>query len=159
MATLRKFFVEQSFEEPATVLQSGNIAFGADLSAAELEVRLESASSTHFGFAIEFFVRSAAEFEAAIAANPFLREAEADPAHLLLLLLKQPADKGDVQTLQAAIKGPERVLGEGRDLYLWYPDGIGNSTAPRTPGWNKLIGAGTARNWNTVNKLAALVRG
>ena len=43
---------------------------------------------------------------------------------------------------------------DGRHLYMVFPDGVGTSKAPALAG--KKLGAGTARNWNTVLKLAAL---
>jgi uncharacterized protein (DUF1697 family) len=40
-------------------------------------------------------------------------------------------------------------------VYICYPDGIGRSKLTVEP---KLKVSGTARNWNTVQKLAALAR-
>jgi uncharacterized protein (DUF1697 family) len=58
--------------------------------------------------------------------------------------------------LRASIPGRERVEGSGRYAYVVYPDGIGQSKF--TTAWiEKRLGTrGTARNWNTVTKLAAL---
>ena len=60
------------------------------------------------------------------------------------------------EALQAAIPGKERVVAEGRELYMTFPDGIGTSKA--APLVDRMLGVkGTARNWNTVLKLAQLV--
>ena len=51
--------------------------------------------------------------------------------------------------------GPEELeLGEGC-LYITYPNGIGRSKLNRSAAWKRLGAVGTARNWNTVAKIAA----
>jgi uncharacterized protein (DUF1697 family) len=45
---------------------------------------------------------------------------------------------------------------EGRELYLWLPDGIRDSPMALWK-WDRLLGTpGTNRNWNTVRRLAEL---
>ena len=66
-----------------------------------------------------------------------------------------PAD-GALEALRAAIKGPEQVAIVGRNAYLVYPDGIGRSKLTITVIEKKLGVRGTARNWNTVLKLAEM---
>jgi uncharacterized protein (DUF1697 family) len=52
--------------------------------------------------------------------------------------------------------GPEILHGEGRQACIVYPDGIGRSRLTAALIERKLATRGTARNWNTVMKLAAL---
>jgi uncharacterized protein (DUF1697 family) len=54
--------------------------------------------------------------------------------------------------------GPEIIRADGRQVYLVYPEGIGNSKLTNTLIERKLDLRGTGRNWNTVLKLAALVQ-
>jgi uncharacterized protein (DUF1697 family) len=61
-----------------------------------------------------------------------------------------------VKAAQAAITGPEIVRCAGRHLYMFYPEGMGRSKADVVVG-KALKERGTARNWNTVQKLAVLV--
>ena len=44
----------------------------------------------------------------------------------------------------------------GREAYIVYPDGMGRSRLTATVIDRALKTSGTARNWNTVRKLAAL---
>jgi len=48
------------------------------------------------------------------------------------------------------------VHGDGQQAYIVYPDGIGRSRLTAALIERKLATRGTARNWNTVMKLAAL---
>jgi len=156
MAELRAALTEMGFAEVRTLLQSGNVVFRAPAQPSlKLEARLEQEAAKRFGFAPDFHVRTADEWRAVIGANPFTKEAKADPGHLLVSFFKAPVDAAKVKALQAAITGPERVRSDGRHLYMTYPNGVGTSKAPVLV--DKILGArGTARNWNTVTKLAAL---
>jgi len=49
--------------------------------------------------------------------------------------------------------GPEELRIEGRELYIYYPDGAGKSKLSNTLLERTLQTAGTARNWNTVTRL------
>ncbi len=157
MAELRGCLEAQGFQGVRTLLQSGNVVFGGSrLRGAALERRLEEAARTALHVDTPFIVRTGDEWDALIAANPFSREAADDPGHLLLYCLKNaPAPDAEAR-LRAAVKGRERVRVDGRQAYLVYPDGVGNSklTAAVIERW--LGSPGTGRNWNTVLKLQAL---
>jgi uncharacterized protein (DUF1697 family) len=101
-------------------------------------------------------VRTAAQWSAIVAANPFPDEAVSDPSHLLLMVMKRDPFEDGVKALQAH-PGPERIEARGRELYIVYPEGIGRSKLNGAAGWRKLGSLGTGRNWNTVLKLADLL--
>ena len=157
MGELAAFARDLGLETPRTLLQSGNLVFGTDRAAdAELENRFETEAEARFGFHIDFMVRSAAEWRAIIAANPFPDEARDDPSHLVVMPLKAAPTAGALQALRAAIKGPETVELVGRTAYLVYPAGIGASKLTITVIERKLGVRGTGRNWNTVMKLGEM---
>jgi uncharacterized protein (DUF1697 family) len=140
-----------------SLLQGGNVVFRSDItSTAKLEQVLAAGTKKHLGVDTDFFVRTARELNAAIAANPFLAEAKSDPGHLLLLFLKDTPAASAVTTLQGAIAGRETLKVKGPHAYVVYRDGIGNSKLTNVMIEKKLGTRGTGRNWNTVLKLAAL---
>ena len=154
MAELRAFLVKQGFHDAKTLLASGNIVLNAGrTSPARLEKLLEADFAKAFGFASEVFVRSADEWDAIVARNPFPKEAQQDPARFVLLAMKDEVDAAAVKALQAAIVGRERVKADGRQLYAVYPDGQGESKLTGALIERKLGTRVTARNWNTVLKL------
>jgi uncharacterized protein (DUF1697 family) len=157
MAALRSAFEDLGFTGVKTLLQSGNVVFrGPATPTAILEARLEKEIGMRIGFTPDFHVRTAAEWPAIISANAFADAAAKTPGLLLVTFFKAPLDRAKVTALQAAIRGPELVHADGRHLYMTFPEGIGRSKAPALV--DKTLGArGTARNWNTVVKLAALV--
>jgi len=140
-----------------TLLQSGNLVFEASRqSSDDIETRLETGCEHYLGFATDFFVRSAAEWRALVARNPFRREAKADPARLVVTFLKTAPAAASVDDLRAAIKGHERIEISGKQAYVVYPDGIGRSKLTNAMIEKRLGARATARNWNTVTKLGSL---
>lgn len=158
MADLRALCVDLGFEDARTLLQSGNVVVTAGRrSAAAIESKLETALANKLGLKTDVLVRSAKEWRALMAANPFGDAAKNDPGHLVVMPLKKAVAKDALAALRAAIKGRESVGLAGRDLYIVYPDGIGRSKLTTKLIESKLGTRGTGRNWNTVVKLAALV--
>ncbi len=157
MSNLRDLLAELGFADARSLLQSGNLVFRSDArTAAGLERLLELEAEKHLGLQTDFLVRSAKEWKEVVARNPFRKEAERDPSHLVVMFLKSPTNLKDVKAAQTAIPGPEIISADGRQVYIVYPSGIGRSRLTNTFLERKLGVRGTARNWNTVMKLAAL---
>jgi uncharacterized protein (DUF1697 family) len=157
MQDLRDLFGALGFEDTRTLLQSGNVVFRSDAPAGEVERLLEDAVARRLGTKTDFFVRTARAWKEIVAANPFVEEARTDPGHLVVLVLKEAPTSQSVDALQRSIKGREVVRARGRQAYITYPDGIGRSRLTITTIEQKLGTRATARNWNTVLKLARLL--
>lgn len=156
MADLRRLLEGLGFTNVRSLLQSGNLIFQSKRRAGEtLERLLEVETEKRLDVAVDYHVRTADELKAIVARNPFPDEAERDPSHLVVLFLKKAPEAKSVQALQSAIQGPEIVHAVGKQLYVVYPAGIGTSKLTNTLIDKKLGARGTARNWNTVLKLAA----
>lgn len=162
MADLKDVLANCGGRDVRTLLQSGNAV--CDVAAAggatrdrKLEAVIESELTSRLKISPDVFVRTADEWDDSIAANPF-EEVKTDPAHMVLMTLKSAVDAAGVQAVEKAIKGRERVHSHGRSLYIVYPDGIGTSKLTNAAIEKSLGIRGTARNWNTVLKLQALVR-
>lgn len=157
MAELKAMLSELGFEDVQILLQSGNVVFRAKKSSREaLEKRLREESEKRLGCKAEYFVRTREEWSDLIEKNPFPEMAKEDPSHLLAVLLKSAPSSHEVAEMQKRIKGPEQIRAGSEHFYITYPEGIGTSTVVKTPGWNKMVGVGTGRNWNTVLKLAEM---
>jgi uncharacterized protein (DUF1697 family) len=159
MSDLRRLLTDLGFNDARLLLQSGNLAFKANATeAAKLESRLEAETEKRLGLKTAYFVRTHEDMEAVVAGNPYPTEAQRDPGHLVVVFLKEAPKAGAVEVLRAAIKGPEVVQAKGRHAYIYYPAGIGHSRLTGAVIDSRLGTQGTGRNWNTVLKLAALVK-
>jgi uncharacterized protein (DUF1697 family) len=156
MSDLRDIVTGLGMQDARTLLQSGNVMFRSNLrSATKVEQLLEQALEEQLGRATDVFVRTGDELKRVIGSNPFPEFAGRDPSHLVVVFLKAPVGQPAVAALQKAIPGREEVRADGRHMYIVYPDGIGRSRLGTLPE-AKIASRGTARNWNTVLKLAAM---
>ncbi|MGH6871024.1 MAG: DUF1697 domain-containing protein [Rhizomicrobium sp.] len=157
MADLRALAEELGLGEPRTLLQSGNLVFDAKGKTPKvLEALLEKELTARFDLKCRVMVRGARQMKALAARNPFPKEAKNDPARLHVFFLKDTADAAAVAALNAAIKGRETAKGHGREVFLHYPDGMGESKLTNAVVERALSSPGTARNWNTVTKILEL---
>jgi len=157
MSDLRDLVTELGFTDARTLLQSGNLVFRGDgRTGAALEQLLETEAGKRLGLQADFLVRSADEWKDVVARNPFPKEAERDPSHLVVMFLKSAVNLKTMSAAQASIAGRETIHADRRQVYIVYPDGIGRSRVGNVFLESKFGIRGTARNWNTVLKLAAL---
>jgi uncharacterized protein (DUF1697 family) len=159
MNDLCEVFAGLGLDQVRSLLQTGNVIFtSASHTRTNLERRLKTAVSERLAVETDFFVRTADEWKAIVSQNPFRDEARRDPARLLVVLLKDAPHATQVASLQAAIRGRERVAIRGRQAYIVYPDGIGRSRVTISLIEQKLATRGTGRNWNTVLKISVAMR-
>jgi len=159
MADLRELALGLGYLNPRTYVQSGNLVFGAEgRNHASLETELEKEIEAKCGVRNSVIIRSAPEWDRVIAANPFSKEAEEDPSHLLVQFLKTRVVTEEVEALKASNPGRERIVAGDRHLYITYPDGVGESKLAGSLIGKHIKSPSTGRNWNTVLKLAAMAR-
>jgi uncharacterized protein (DUF1697 family) len=142
MAELRGVAEGLGLKRVRTLIASGNLVFEGETSEAELEAAVQS----RFGFPVDIMIRSAAQWSATVAANPFPREADAAPKFLLLYLGKQAKAEDAVAYLTARAAPEEKVAGHGDALWIYFANGGGRSKLASGP----KPGLWTGRNWRTV---------
>ena len=157
MSELKAMLTKLGFEDTRSLLQSGNLIFRGDSNDShDLESMLEAETRKRLGLQADFMIRSAKEWRRVVERNPFRKEADADPGHLLVMFLKTAPKANEVRAAQDAIVGRETLRADGREMYIVYPDGIGRSRLTNVLLEKKLGARGTARNWNTVQKLLSV---
>jgi len=158
MTDLRKFLTDLGFGDARSLLQSGNLVFESKVrTGAELERFLEAEAHDRLSLDVDFVVRTPEEWKSIIRQNPFRKEAERDPGHLVVMFLKAQPDTADIVALQGDIRGSEVVRAKGKQAYIYFPDGQGRSKLTHVI-LEKRLGRGTGRNWNTVLKLALMAK-
>ena len=155
MADLRDVVREAGHTEVATHLRTGNVVLVArEGSETGLATQITAGLRARLGIDVEVMVRTTAELDAVIAANPFPDAARDDPAHLVVMFYAAPVqvDPG----FDAARYGREQVVWAGAHGYLHYRDGIGRSRLTPAVLARATGQAGTGRNWRTVLALREL---
>ncbi|MDV3458707.1 DUF1697 domain-containing protein [Sphingomonas sp. HF-S4] len=156
MAELRVLVEGLGYDNVKTLLASGNVVFDAPGAAADIVAKLEAALAEH-GCKTDVLLRDLAEIDAVIDANPFAYAAEDHPSHLLVVFHRDPFPGGLIDKVAEIYTGPEHLHAEGRELFVDYPENIGESKLDRAMAKLKFPALATARNWNTVQKLRALL--
>jgi uncharacterized protein (DUF1697 family) len=156
MAELRALAARLGYRDVATLLQSGNLVFEADAPPDTVAGELEAALATELGLDVPIVVRTAAELKRVVARDPFATVAT-DGARYLVTFLSDRLRPEVARGLGRADVAPERIAVSGREIYLWLPDGVHRSRATKLLRDDKLGVVATARNWNTVKRLLALV--
>jgi uncharacterized protein (DUF1697 family) len=153
MDALRALCKSLGLQDAQTYGQSGNVVFrNKERDLARLAKRIEDAIEHKFGFRPDVILRTASEMRDVAARNPFAQRREMDPSKLAVTFLaKDPG--AEVRDAILALKpNPEEVRMDGRELYIYFPDGMGRSKLVPKLG-KALKNSGTARNWNSVTKL------
>ncbi|MFF0478209.1 DUF1697 domain-containing protein [Streptomyces sp. NPDC004284] len=161
MAELRDLLEGLGHTDVRTYLQSGNAVFTTDSGAGEDELRaaLEDAIEERFGFRVDCLVRDGDYLAAVADACPF-PAAELQGKQLHAIYYSEPADPGRFAAIDREAHLPEDFALGDRVLYLYTPEGLGNSKlgeAVSRPSVVKGLVA-TGRNWNTVVKLVEMTR-
>lgn len=146
MADLKKLCVEQGFTRVETYIASGNVIFDCDLSAREVQAKLEKQLTAYAGKAVGVFLRTAAQMRAILEKNPF---PDKDPGLTYSFFLSEKPHSSALEGVRGR-DGEEIRLGR-REIYVHYPMGMGQSKL-RIP----TATVGTARNLNTVAKLVEI---
>ena len=146
MADLKTIAEELGLERPRTFIASGNLLFTSSKSEGAVKAELESAVRKHMSRDVGVMVRTADEMAAVVSKNPF---ADQPGSKVVAIFLDEAPPKDALE--QAKNVGDERMALGRREIYVHYPSGQGRSRL-KIPA----AAAGTARNMNSVTKMAEL---
>ena len=146
MADLKALCVAAGYSQVQTYIASGNVVLATNDPPAKIKTVLEARLRAFAGKPVGVVVRTATEMAAVLAANPF---PQAAPNRTVAVFLDEPPAANALADVKGR-KAEELRLG-AREIYVHYGEGMADS---------KLVipaaKAGTARNMNTVAKLAEL---
>jgi uncharacterized protein (DUF1697 family) len=154
MEALRELYEELECRDSQTYVQSGNVIFRTkDKSLTQLAARIEEGIERRFGFRSDVILRTIPELRDVIARNPFAARTGIEPGKLVVNFLA--ADPGeDARRQVAGLKvAPEELIIDGREMFIYFPNGQGRTKLPVAAIQRILKTPGTARNWNSVSKM------
>jgi len=156
MKALQTALTAGGFAGVATYIQSGNVVFQAEGTAAALAAQTGDIIATQFGFRPGIKLLRRTELAAAAKANPFPEAAaEEGGKQLHLFFLDGPPDAGHAAALDAIRTPTERWALAGGVFYLHTPEGFGRSKLA-AQAEKKLKISATARNWRSIQALLEL---
>ncbi len=146
MRDLQSICEDIRFTKVKTYIASGNVVFLSKLSEAKVKSALEARLAAYANKPVGVLVRTATEMAAVLAANPF---PDAAPNRTLAVFLDEPPPINALDFVTGKLD-EELRLGQ-REIYVHYGDGMAQSKLKIPAAKN-----GTARNMNTVAKLAQM---
>ncbi len=147
MAELKAMCEAAGFANVRTYIASGNVVFEAEGSEVQVKAALDGKLKAYAGKGV--LVRTAAEMAAVAKANPF----PAEPGNRVVAIFLDEAPPKDALGHIHGQADETARLGK-REIYVHYPSGQGRSKLAIPA-----ARAGTARNMNTVAKLAEMAKG
>ncbi|HSC56890.1 MAG TPA: DUF1697 domain-containing protein [Nitrospira sp.] len=155
MDALRELYRKLGFHDPQTYVQSGNIVFGAKDKSLKAQV-LENAIEREFGFRPGVVLRTAAELKQTVKRNPFAGRDAINPGLLLVSFLGDVPTEAGLEALKALPVGSEEMHISGREVFIYFPDGMGRSKFPWASMDKILKTTVTGRNLRTVMTLLTM---
>ena len=141
-----------------SVIATGNVVFRSRKAPGTLEREMERACAAAFGQPTEIVVKTADEWRALLAANPFSKQAGTAPARVLVWAMREALPDAGLDQLRRRASPDETVVRTAcGDIYMWFGGDIEASKLPAGFGLKSLGAVGTNRNWNTVMKITAVL--
>jgi uncharacterized protein (DUF1697 family) len=158
MSDLREIMGELGQVDVKTHLNSGNLVFTNQReNPHQMAGQIEQALNERLAISVRCVIRTGAELDAVIAGNPLI-EVGTDGSKMLALFLTEPPAAALLAAHDPSMLGPAEIRVGDRTVYQWCPSGI--LAAPDVAAfvekrWKVAV---TARNWNTVTRLSALLQ-
>jgi uncharacterized protein (DUF1697 family) len=157
MESLRASFEALGFSRVQTYIQSGNVIFETSKGLANnLSRKIREKISSDYGFSVLLILRTSGEMKKIVNDNPFLMDKEIDNAKLHVTFLTTFPDATALRKLDTLNQGPDQFHINGREVYLYCPDGYGRTKLSNTALEKLLSVNATTRNWKTVNTLVKM---
>jgi uncharacterized protein (DUF1697 family) len=146
MADLKAICLDAGFTRVETYIASGNVVFESKSAASKVKAELEARLLAYAKKPIGIVLRTAAEMAAVLKANPFPK---GEPKFTYAIFLDQRPLRDALE--HAVGQSDEEMRLGAREIFVHYPGGMGRSKL-RIPAAK----TGTARNMNTIAKLAEM---
>jgi uncharacterized protein (DUF1697 family) len=160
MADLRSTIESLGCRDVTTYIQSGNVVFEAsdELDESTLASLIGRAVADRHGLDVPIVLRTAAEIVHIAGAHPDATSG-IDPKLLHVLLLDRPPSNDLREAIDPGPYQPDGWTVDGRQIYVRYPNGSARSKLTIDVFEQAFDVTATARNLNTVRKLAEIVGG
>lgn len=157
MDALKRMYEKLNFENVQTYVQSGNVIFSVkETDTKVIEKIISSQIEKEFGFDVPVIVLSAKTLETIIENNSFTKDNSKEPQFLhVTFLADNPAEFNKEKIVEKKQAGEEIAFTQNA-IYLYCPNGYGNTKLNNNFLENKLKVKATTRNWKTTNELLRL---
>jgi uncharacterized protein (DUF1697 family) len=155
MPALRAALEQAGMEDVTTYVQSGNLVLDSDARPDALARACAAVIAERFELQVAAVARTRAELADVVAHDPLGGVAASEKLYQVTFCAKAPDEQALAKVAERAVDG-ERIVARGREIYAWFPHGVGRSKLAAQLSRQDLGVVATARNWTTVTRLLAL---
>jgi uncharacterized protein (DUF1697 family) len=161
MEDLRNIFEQiKGLKNIRTYIQSGNVLFeSAETDVEKLTGNIEKSLNKSLGYPVDTVIRNSSEMKKIVDENPFPKIEVGKDWQIYICFMKELANNDAVKKLEALSNKDEEFLMRGDNLYVLCNKQPGLKLMFTNNFVEKKLGVlGTGRNWNTVNKIHAMMQ-
>jgi uncharacterized protein (DUF1697 family) len=156
MNELRSSFAELGFRDVLTYIQTGNVLFTAPSKSEKAVVAaIEEQLAADLGDSPAVLLRTVTDLLKIGKASPYAKVG-ANPARHHVTFLDHAPPKDVVASMELPPSGNDKLQIDGREVYVYTPDGYAGTKYTGTFLERRLGVVSTSRNWNTVVNLCEL---
>lgn len=154
MKELKSLLEKNDFNDVITYIQSGNLVVTSPLPEIEVSKKINTIIEKEYGYTVGVFTISNAQLKKLVNHSPFLTKEEKKKVYFTLLETK-PSDEQWSNLINSNYGEGEIEVHENM-VYLFCPNGYGDSKLNNNYIENKLKIGATTRNLNTMLKMIDL---
>ena len=157
MDALRLMYAALGFSDIQSYIQSGNVIFRSESTESKiLEKTITNKILQTFNSNIPVWVLTAVELKTALENNPFVKDTTKDPSFIHLTFLSETPNDSLIKQIPSEKFLPDKFSVSGKTIYLYCPNGYGNTKLSNAFFESKLKLKATSRNLRTANELLAM---
>jgi uncharacterized protein (DUF1697 family) len=154
MVDLKQIYEKVGFKNVHTYIQSGNVVFNSELNSCDDIIKIiQKAINEKYDFDVPIIAFSLEYLNRTISNNPYLNKKDVDTEKLHITFLSNIPSSEKVAKISDLDFSPDSFVLDGDLIYVYCPNGYGNTKLSNTFFENKLKTSATTRNWKSVNKL------
>ncbi len=157
MPDLRSALTDGGFSSVTTLLQSGNVAVTADGNCEAVAHKVSTVITDAFHLDIPCIAVDRKRLDIVMSRCPLL-DVATDPKRLIAIVVSKPITPAMIKAFDPRQLDPDNARIGDSVVYQWCPDGSSNAPQLLQRMERKWSVTATARNWNTMTKLAAMLR-
>ncbi|HEY1483283.1 MAG TPA: DUF1697 domain-containing protein [Candidatus Acidoferrum sp.] len=157
MQALRELCIALKFRNPQTYVQSGNVIFAtSEKNLQAIEKKIDAEFKRSLGFQPQIILRTTEELRDVIRRNPFAKRKGIEANKLLVNFLARDPGEEVRRKVRAFKSEVEEIKVDGRELYIYFPNGMGRPKFSWAALDKILQTPATGRNWNSVTKMLVM---
>lgn len=157
MTELKQLFIELGYRNVTSYIQSGNMIFDSNINEQfVIEQEIKNGITQVFGYSVNVLVLSKEKLEDVFKSNPFIQKTNIDNSKLHVTLLNDEPFSEGIKQIKELSANQDTFEIIDKCIYIYCPNGYGNTKLTNNLFERKLKSSATTRNWNTISKLMEL---